>query len=280
VTAITLALVSALAWGTSDFIGGTQSRRVAVPAILLVSYGVGAVVLVAFVAASGDAWPGLGSAWPALAGGAAGIAGLACLYRGLAIGTMSIVAPISGLSAALPVVVGVATGDALTALQAAGIAAATVGVVLASLERHADPIRARDARLGVLFGLAAALGIGCFYVGADAAADTSAWWALLASRMGGLALILAAVAVRRPAIPRTPAGLAPLLAIAALDTVANTLYVVSSTLGLLSVVSVISALYPVTTVLLAMALLHERLRPVQAAGVVAAFAGVALIAAG
>ncbi|MFN8133357.1 MAG: EamA family transporter [Solirubrobacteraceae bacterium] len=160
------------------------------------------------------------------------------------------------------------------------MAAATVGVVLASLERHEDPIQARDARLGVLFGLAAALGIGCFYVGADATADTSVWWALLASRAGGLALIVAAVAVRRPAVPRTLSGLAPLLAIAALDTVANTLFVVSSTLGLLSVVSVISALYPVTTVLLAMAVLHERLRPVQAAGVVAAFAGIALIAAG
>ncbi len=279
-TAIALALVSALAWGASDFIGGTQSKRVAVPAVLLVSYGIGAVALVVFVAVSGDAWPGLGNAWPALAGGAAGIVGLACLYRGLAIGTMSIVAPISGLSAALPVVVGVATGDALSGLQAAGLMAATAGVVLASLERHADPIRARDARLGVLFGFAAALGIGCFYVGADATADTSVWWSLLASRAGGLVLILVAVAATRPAVPRTLAGLAPLLAIAALDTVANTLFVLSSTLGLLSVVSVISALYPVTTVLLAMAVLHERVRPIQAAGVVAAFAGVALIAAG
>jgi drug/metabolite transporter (DMT)-like permease len=279
-SAIALALVSALAWGVADFVGGLQTKRVAVTVVLLVAFGLEVGTFLLVVLASGDPWPGLDVLWPALAGGAAGTISAACLFSGLAIGTMSVVAPISGLSAGLPVVVGVATGDALSALQPVGMVAATGGAILASRERHEDEIRAGDARLGVLLGLGAALGLGCYYVGTDAAADASVWWSLLASRTVSLALIAPAVFARRPAVPSTVPAFVPLAMIGALDLVASTSFVVSSTVGLLSVVSVIAALYPLVTVLLAMALLRERIRPIQSVGVALAFAGVGLMTAG
>lgn len=277
--AIGLALASALAWGAADFIGGMQSKRWSVLAVLAISYGIGVVLLAGALLVAGDPWPGLGEVWPVLAGGASGVIGIACLYRGLAIGTMSIVAPISGTSAALPVIVGIASGERPSGLQLAGIVVATVGVVLASLERHDDPIRARTARLAVLLGLAAAAGIGGGFVGLDAAGDASVWWALMVARTTGFVLIAGAALVRRPAMPRGMADARPLLVVGTLETLALATFTIASTLGLLSVVSVVSALYPVTTVILAMALLHERMRGIQAVGIVLAFAGVALLAA-
>lgn len=278
--AIALALVSALAWGSADFVGGMQGRRVAVPVVLLVAFGLEAGAFALAAGASGDRFPGLGGVWPALAGGVAGTLGATCLFTGLAVGTMSIVAPISGLNAGLPVIVGVATGDALSALQAAGIVAATGGAVLASMEEHEDTIRAREARLGVLLGFGAALGLGCYAVGTDAVADASVWWSLLAAKAASLLLIAAVVAVRRPQAPRTAAAYLPLVAIGCLDLLGSTCYVISSTLGLLSVVGVVASLAPLTTVLLAMTLLHERIRTVQAVGVTATFVGIALLATG
>jgi drug/metabolite transporter (DMT)-like permease len=103
---------------------------------------------------------------------------------------------------------------------------------------------------------------------------------LLASRTVSLALIAPAVFARRPAVPSTVPAFVPLAMIGALDLVASTSFVVSSTVGLLSVVSVIAALYPLVTVLLAMALLRERIRPIQSVGVALAFAGVGLMTAG
>jgi drug/metabolite transporter (DMT)-like permease len=158
--------------------------------------------------------------------------------------------------------------------------AATSGAILASLERYEDEIHTREARRGVLLGVGAALGLGCFYVGTDAVADASVWWSLLASRVAALILIVAAILARRPAAPRKLSDFLPLAAIGALDLAASTFFVVSSTMGLLSVVSVIAALYPLITVLLAMALLHERIRTIQAIGVATAFGGVGLMAAG
>jgi len=279
--AVVLGLSSAICWGLADFVGGLQSRRVRVLAVLLVSQGAGlAAIAIGLVIARPPA-PPLGDLWPAAAAGLAGALALSAFYRALAIGTMSIVAPISSTGAALPVIVGIATGDRPSALQLAGVVAAVIGVVLASRELDQDqPTLAAPTRASIALALVAAVGFGTFFIGMDAGADASVAWSLLAARVASVAAVLVAVAVVRVPLPTTPHRLGALAVVGLLDAGANGLYAWASTQGLLSVVAVLGALYPISTVVLARVVLGERVRPIQEVGIVLALAGVALIAAG
>jgi drug/metabolite transporter (DMT)-like permease len=278
-TAVALALAASCCWGTSDFIGGLQTRRIPVPVVLAVVQGTGLVLVLLIIAATGEPWPGTRAAVLSVVAGAAGIIALGCFYRGLAVGTMSIVAPIGATGVVLPVAVGVATGDALSALVAVGLVVTIGGVVLATREHHDDAQRAADARLGVLLALAAAVGFGSYFVLADSAADASVLWLLALARLFAVPVLLAIARARAMPAPRGHA--VPLLLVAGtLDTGATGLYGVATTQGALSIVSVVGSLYPLTTIVLARVLLGERIRPIQRVGVAAALVGVALIAAG
>src|SRR2546430_10220300 len=145
--ATALGVGSSLFWGLADFGGGLQSRRFPVISVLLVSQAVGLAGIAIIVALSGEPAPSLGDLWPAAAGGAGGLLALSAFYRALAIGTMSIVAPISATGSAVPVIVGLASGERPGALQLVGIVAAGVGVVLASREAPHDG-RSEERRVG------------------------------------------------------------------------------------------------------------------------------------
>lgn len=278
--AVALALASSVAWGISDFIGGLKSRRLAVPAVLLVSQATGLALVATIVLARSTPAPGAEFAVYAALSALAGIGGLAALYRGLAVGAMSVVAPISATAVIVPVAVGTATGDRLSAAQIAGIAVAVGGVMLAARE----PAHGREPgdRIAAGTGLAllAALGFGCFFVAMDAASDGDVFWAILVNRITGVALLALTVLALRPSLAVGGADLAALVAIGVFDISANTLFAIASTKGLVSLVSVVSALYPVVAVILARVILKERIARPQQAGVAIALAGVVLITVG
>ena len=279
--AIALGLGSGLFWGLADFGGGLQSRRHPVIVVLCVSQAFGPAGLAAIVALSGEPAPALDSLWPAAVGGIAGLVALAAFYRGLAIGTMSIVAPISATGSVVPVIVGLGSGERPGVAQLVGILAAGVGVVLASREApHEDAARARAGRASIALALVAALGFGSFFVGMDRAADVDVLWAMLASRVADAAVLIPMAILLRRSFAVPTATLMPLALIGVLDLTANGLYAWGTTQGLLSVVAVLGSLYPLATVLMARAVLGERIRRVQEIGVASALAGVALIAAG
>jgi drug/metabolite transporter (DMT)-like permease len=248
--------------------------------VILVSQAVGLAGMLILVAARGKAPPGLAHLLPAAGGGLGGVIGLAAFYRGLAIGTMSIVAPIAGTGAVVPVVVGVAGGDRPGSLQVAGVAAAIVGVILASRE-HGPGVEPRaGARASIALAVVAALGFGSFFVGLRASARADVAWALVVLRAAGVVPLAAATALLRPTRPRPGRAYLPLLAIGTLDLLANGLYAIATRHGLLSIVAVAASLYPLATVALARLVLGERVRRVQEVGIAAAVAGVLLIAAG
>jgi drug/metabolite transporter (DMT)-like permease len=189
------------------------------------------------------------------------------------------VAPISATGVTLPVVVGLATGDRLSTVVAVGLAVTFVGVLLASREQHDDAERAAAGELSVVLALVAAVGFGSYFVMSDAAADDSVLWLLVLSRsvpVPSLALFAWARGMRPP----TGRTAGTLVAAGTLDCSATALYAVANTKGALSIVSVVGSLYPVMTLILARGVLGERIRRVQQVGVVAALAGVAMIAAG
>lgn len=277
--AVALGLATSVAWGLSDFLGGLKSRQIALLTVLLGSQLTGLVLVVAYLAARGEGPPDSTSMLYAAAAGLAGVLGLSAFYRGLAVGTMSIVAPISSTAAVIPVAVGVATGDRPTTVQALGVALALAGVVVASREAGEEPGEGRVAT-GAGLALLSAAGFGCFFVAIDSASDGDVVWAMLGSRVTGLAVILGAAAVMRPSLRIGAGDARVLVAMGVLDLAANAMFAVASTKGLLSLVAVLGSLYPVATIVLARIVLGERIRRLQQAGAAGALAGVACIAAG
>jgi drug/metabolite transporter (DMT)-like permease len=282
-TVVVLGLASAIAWGVADFLGGLKNRAVALIAVGLVSQFAALVICVVAIVAMAAEPPGEARLWYAVAAGGANVVGVLALYRSLAVGRMSIVAPILGLAATIPVITGLVQGEQPAVSQAVGIAVAITGVVLAS--RHIDTAGAHPvSRAAVPLALIAAAGLGANLMTVEAAvregSAADVFWAAAVTRAVTLAVLLGVFgALRRIEAPgrrHVPA----LIALGVVDLSANVLYAFAARESLLSVAAVLASLHPVVTVLLARAVLGERLRAVQQGGVVLAVAGVALIAAG
>jgi len=279
VTAIALAFTASIAWGCSDFLGGLRARRVPLLSVVgLILVGGVAIALVTVVVAGGP-FPGFGPLWPVLVSGVGSIVAFTCLFKALAIGPMSIVAPISATYPIVPVAVGLAQGERPSALQAAGMAIAVAGVILAAAS-GGGTARQRLSALSLGLAVLAALGSGVMLTGLDAASEADPYWALLGARCVSFVLLLAALVVLRPARKTRGVDRLALVGIGALDTGATGLFAVASTIGYLSIVAVIASLFPVMTVILARLVLGERIARHQEVGIAGALGGVALIAVG
>jgi drug/metabolite transporter (DMT)-like permease len=277
---VLLALGSSIVWGCADFVGGLQSRRWPVLTVLIWAQFVAVVACVVFVLVAGDGLPDAHAIAWASAASVCGSAALAAFYRGLSIGTMSIVAPISATGAIVPVLYGVFSGERPGTLQMAGIAVALVGIVLAAREKgeHVDKEVARTA-LGL--ALVAAVGFGVFMLGLERATSTAGVaWSLLLIRTVTVTLLLCAALALRPPIRLPVRAIAPLAFVGLGDLVANAMFAAATTMGLLSVVAVLGSLYPAMTVILARIVLKEKVSRLQEAGVLAVLAGVVAISAG
>jgi drug/metabolite transporter (DMT)-like permease len=278
-TGILLALAASLSWGVADFGAGVASRRLPIPLVIAATQVAGLVFIACVVAIFHPSPPtGAQFAWGALAG-AVGIFGLAAFYRGLSVGAMGIVGPLSATAAIVPFAYGLARGERPSAVQLAGVGLAFVGVIAASIERHVN-IHGSRIGPGVGYALLAALGFGFSLIALSKAAAGGALWAPLSMRSVGVPLIMIAVLFLRPSTAGLRASWWLLIGVGVFDTSANMLFGLASTRGLLSVVSVLASLYPVVLVALARFLLHERIAKHQLVGVAVALGGVAMISAG
>jgi drug/metabolite transporter (DMT)-like permease len=238
--------------------------------VLLVSQVTGLVLVTTAAIASGDPLPSGHAILWATGAGVAELIGFAAFYRALAIGSMSIVAPLSATAALVPIMVGLAGGDAPTMLQALGMTLALAGAALASMERD----RAKAAGVGL--ALLAAFAFGVFFVGVDLAADEGPLWAVAFNRFAAVGVLMAVIATLRPAPLPRPA-VAPLVLVGVLDVAANVMFAIAITVGMAGMVSVLGSLYPLATVVLARAILHEQVSGSQRTGVLAALTGIALV---
>jgi drug/metabolite transporter (DMT)-like permease len=273
-----LALCASLSLGVGDFLGGVKARVMPSLLVMAASQPFGLAALAIAVAVRGTGIPGDEVAWSALSA-VLGTIGLLAFYRGMAVGAISVVAPIAALSAAIPVIWGVAvSGDQVHGLQAIGFIAAVGGSVAASLERR--PERTQLAR-GVGWAAVAMLGFGAYFVPMHAASTQDWLWPAFLFRCTSVTLVYSVVLARRLRPTGLRAHWPGLIAIGFLDTGGNALFAAASSRhGLLSVVSVLASLYPVVTVLLARIVLGERVQRTQDAGVLLVLAGVVLITAG
>jgi drug/metabolite transporter (DMT)-like permease len=275
--AVVLALGASLTWGFADFFGPLQGRVLgALRALVYVQIaGLLGIALIVAARAEGPAgWLVL----LAIPAAVSGTIGLYAFYRGIAVGAISVVAPIAGISAAIPVIVGVISGERPSPWQGIGMAAALVGVFFAA--REPDTGGGGRIAAGVGLALLAALGFGGYFPFMHAAGNVDYWWASLVFRITSSILILIPALVRRTplAVPRR--RLAPLALVGLGDMFGNLLYAASSAFGLVSVTAVLASLYPVVTVALARVVLSERVARSQEAGIALTLAGVVLISTG
>jgi drug/metabolite transporter (DMT)-like permease len=280
VLAVALALGSSLAWGISDFLGGLKSRSVALLTVLLVSQGTALILASVLVISRGEAPPGGAFLVYAALAGLIETLGVAALYRGLAVGVMSIVAPIAATAPVVPVVVGIVLGELPAALQAAGIALAVLGIVATACRRRSADVPRAVIASSVLFGLLTAIGFGSFYVAMDAASEGEIPWALLVARLTAVGIFVGVIVLARSRIAARRSDLPVIASIGVLVIAADSMYATATTHGLLSVVAVLSTLYPVVTIALARAYLNERIERAQQVGIAMTLCGVVAIAAG
>jgi len=269
-----LGLASAASWGAGDFCGGLASRRAPLLGVLALGYAAGVALVAAAALLAGEPAPGAAALGWAVGAGLAGTAGLAALYRGLAVGRMALVAPVSAvLAAAVPVAWSALLEGPPPPARLAGIALALVGIWLVAR----TGLAAVD-REGLLLGLVAGGGFGAFLVLMHEGASGGTFWPLAAARGTSLLLVLAvALARARPWAP--PPVAVPLIVLTgALDAGGNAFFVLASRAGPLDTAAVLSSMYPVSTLLLAAALLRERVNRSQGAGIAAVLGAIALIA--
>lgn len=292
--AVVLGLAAALVYGAADFTGGLATKRTHALAVVVLSQVAGlAVLLVALPLTTDGAPAGADLARGAVAGVGGG-AGVALLYRGLAVGRMSVVAPITAVgAAALPLLWGLAAGERPSPWGLAGVVLALVAVVLVSAAQGSEPgavagagpgagavVRARmRVGPGVVEAVLAGLGFGAFFIVLEGTSADAGLWPLLGARTSILVAGAAALATRTSLRP-APGQLGRIALAGVLDMGANVLYLLASRQGLLSLVAVTVSLYPATTVLLARFVLGERLGGAQRIGLALAAAGVGLIALG
>lgn len=278
--AVSLALSASLCWGVADFAGGVFSRRLPAMLVVLVLEAGGLLGALVVLAVTREAPPELESVLYAAVAGIAGTGGLVCFFRGMALGSMAVVAPVFASGAAVvPVVVGLGTGDTVTTVVGVGLALAAAGILLASLESEHQAERSRQTRKALGFALLGALGAAGFVIASDAASDGSILWTLLVARAVAIPFLALGVGVMR--VPRPGRrDLGAIGVVGLIDLAATACFGLAATRGALAIVAVLGAMYPVITAGLARLVLKERIRRIQLAGVACALLGVALVAAG
>lgn len=270
-----LGLLASLGWGLGDFGGGLASRRAPVLGVLLGSQLASIAVGVPILLASHEPAMQPLDLLISVAAGVLGAAGLALLYRGLSVGRMGVVAPVAAvITATLPVGYGFLTEGVPSIIAIGGIVCAVVSVILVSRA----PAAADGRPSGIWYAVGAGVVFATFTISASGLSDGLIVSPVVLIRIASVLTITGWLILRRPAWrverPMWPA----LVVIGVLDMSATAAYLGAIATGPLAIASILAALYPVVTTILAALVLRERISPVHAVGIVAAGAAVVLIA--
>jgi uncharacterized membrane protein len=278
---VALAVLSGLIWGIGDFAGGKATQQAAALPVVWVSKLVSLPLLAIYLVATYVPITPLGLAWGAMSG-VAGLVGLVLFYRALSAGAMTVVAPVTGVtSAAIPVIVGLLSGERPSGPQLLGVGCALLAIALVSISpRSPGQRQVINSRL-----IAAALGAGggfaLFFIllalAGNAAGSSAGLWPIAGSQLGALIICGLLLLMTRPGPWPRRTGLRFTMVAGPCDMTANALFLVASRAGDLSVVAPLAALYPVTTVILALIIDRERLHVVQVAGLAFAVAALVLV---
>ena len=279
------ALVASAAWGTADYTGGLASRRLTTAVAVARSQGLAAAMAGGLVLLTHEVLPAPASvAWSLVAGLAACVAILS-FFQAMAVGEMSLVAPlVAVVGASIPVAVAIVGGEHLEPIQLGGAACGLVAVTLVarSVEGATGPQQRATAEVLPLVAVAGAA-VAAVYLAVTRATMTGAgviWWPVLVTHVVTTVTATVAVAARRPAgVPGLSVAWATVAACGMADVVGFGAFLFAVGHGPTSLAVVLSSLAPVTTVVLALVVLRERLSRSQAVAIALGLLGVVLIAA-
>jgi drug/metabolite transporter (DMT)-like permease len=281
---IALAVAAACGWGLADFLAGQASRATSTLLVLCLTQALGLVLVLPVAAVAGAGPPASRYLFFAVVSGLTLSLALGALYRGMVVGLVGLVSTIAATGTVVAVFVGLLQGNRPSAVQGFGVLLAIGGVVLVSWRRSSttEGAEKHGSRLSasVRWGLIAAAAGGLTQVAIQQGARGGVLWMLVAQR-ATVTAVAGLVARRFGTMTRPPPPVVPtLLMIGIADVVATGFFAASTRHGELALAAATSSLYPVVTVALAVAVLHERLTPMQLGGVIAALAGTAAIASG
>jgi drug/metabolite transporter (DMT)-like permease len=278
---VLLALSAAVSWGTADFLGGFASRRSGkVNAVAIAIQFAGLVSIALLAPFIGGRLTVADFVWSFLAGIGAGLA-LFSMYTGFTKSHTGVVAPIAAIgTGVIPVLFGLATGDRLTGYQAIGVPLGLIAVWMVSRPDSRAALGDYQSGAGFIYGVAAGFGYGFMFIALDQLTAESGAWGAVPVRGGGLLTVLVITGFRK--LPMVPVGRVwpMILGSGLLGSMGNLAFIIAARLGDLTIVAVVSSLFPAATVILAYLFLHERLGRLQRVGVVAALVAVALVSAG
>jgi drug/metabolite transporter (DMT)-like permease len=278
---VALAVLSGLIWGVGDFAGGKATQKAAVLPVVWVSKLVSLPLLAIYVIATYVPMAPIGLAWGAMAG-VAGLVGLVLFYRALSVGAMTVVAPVTGVtSAAIPVVVGLLGGERPSGSQLLGVCCALLAIALVSIAPHSPGQRQVVSSRLLAEALGAGGGFALFFIlldiAGEAAGGSAGLWPIAGSQLSALVICGLLLLLGPPGPWPRQASLGFTMVAGPCDMTANALFLVASRTGDLSVVAPLAALYPVTTVILALIIDKERPRGIQVAGLAFAVAALVLV---
>ncbi len=276
-----LGLASAAMWGVSDFLGGVAARRAPVLLVVVIAHGLSLVTLLLIAAFLHLPWPGGRLAFWGIMTGISSAVGSIAFYRALAVGEMGLTAALAGvLTAAVPVIFSFFDEGRPKATQMLGFVVAAVAIWSIAYQPGGSP-----DRRGLWLATLAGLGFGAFLIASKFASQGAALWPLAISRMASatiaLALLVAVHMRRRTHNSDRSGGVGAVLLLAGgaglIEAAGNLLYMLATRVGRLDVAAVLSSLYPAATILLAVWLLKERAKALQAWGMALALVAVVMI---
>jgi drug/metabolite transporter (DMT)-like permease len=272
---ISSALLSALIWGSGDFSGGLAARKLSPFQVLVLTSGIGILLLIILGLAWGEALPAWRDILWAVLAGFAGAFGIAALYRALSLGCAASAAPTSAvITAIVPVLFTALTVGLPGWEKLLGFGLALLGIYLVA---RSPAEGTDDSRKGILLALLAGLGFGTFFVLIAQVSPGRLFFPLVASRSASLSVALVMVLLGRQGLPDPKRNLLALFS-GILDTGGNVFYLLATHYTRLDIAAVLSSLYPAATVLLSILILKERVSGWQWLGVASCLAAVALIA--
>lgn len=284
VLTVIIGVSSALVFGAADFLGGLAAKRINPALATAAAAGTGLILLLAVAPLFGGVWSPA-AFWLGALSGVAGAIAIVLLYQCLAIGPMSILSPLTAVvSAIVPMTLGLVAGERLAPIGYVALGLALVAVVLVGFIPEKGAVR--PSTKGLLMAVGSGVAIGAFLVIIDAAPDDSGLIPLVANRLANTTIMFATVGLlfliasrRGTSGPRIGlAGLRFAIAAGIVDVIANTGLLIGLRLGELTVMSVLTALYPAGTIILAAVVLRERIAPVQYVGLVLALAAAGMLA--
>lgn len=278
---VALAVLSGLIWGIGDFAGGKATQRAGALLVVWVSKLVSLPLLAIYLIVMYVPITPIGLTWGAMAG-VAGLVGLVLFYRALSAGAMTIVAPVTGVtSAAIPVVVGLVWGERPSGARLLGIGCALLAIALVSITPNPSGRPQVVSWRLIAVALGSGAGFGLFFillaVANEAAGGSVGLWPIAGSQLSALIIGGLLILMVRPGPWPRGVGLRFTMVAGPCDMTANALFLLAARTGDLSIVAPLAALYPVTTVILALVIDHERLRGVQIAGLAFAVAALVLV---